>query len=260
MDVKFFVNHNRICLEKNHKIRLSDLVEKEQIYYITYDIGISQDCLCNHIDVSYFEEYECSILSGDPIYSCCGMIDNLLLDHKTFTIHNLSFVHMVTISENDNSPAPVLIFMLMYVSGKWLIVSYGSVLNELIFYNGKTFEDIFYESWGYNRLSSLPRNQCHIFLKSSKSIAENTRNDLTYIISYYKSDHFCYVNSRLKSMFPSVCDDVDLRFSYHTVSLMEEKETWNVINNFKKRTITREVKRLSFISDMKLSVLESITS
>lgn len=241
-----YTNFNRVYLRMAEKLCLQDVIEKEQINYIVYELGVPLECLLNHVMANYYEEYGCSILSGNLFCNDCNKLENVLFDHKTFSFQTMSFVHTTEISEKSTS-LPVLIITLVYVMDKWLIISYGNILNKLVFYNGNTFEDIFNKSWGYNGLSILPKNQCHLFSKSLKCIVENTDGGFIYLMSYYKQDHFCFVNKKLKLLF---CDNekklsnFQLYFSYPLSDYLEENELWNVNNNFKQRVNRTNLKRL----------------
>jgi hypothetical protein len=219
---------------------------------MTYELGIPSECIFAHINLNYYEEYDCSILSGDQTCENCFDIDNIVFDHRTYMFHNIPFIH--TISESSSSSDPTLIFNMIYLSGKWLIVSYGNILNELLFY-GNTFENIFIESWGYNGISLLPKTQCHIFAKPLKSIIEN-RNNFSYIMSYYKQDHVCItINKKLRSLFP-YNSDMKIQFSYPSIEYLGETETWEVINNFKKNSMKKNLKRFSIISNINTSMMK----
>lgn len=242
----FYMNFNKVCLEINNHLKLKDLIEEEQLNYVIYELGLPSDCIFNHINVNYYEMYNCSVLSGDLSCEDCKNIDNVVFDHLTYTFHSMPLVHTVYSSTTQIS-TPMLILNLIYISEKWIIVSYGGILNNLLFYNGNTFEEIFKRSWGFNKISILPKNQGHIFAKSLKSIIENTNDGFDYIMSYYKQDQFCFINNKLKTLFPSkVC--MQMKFLYAAINTLEEKEPWIVVNNFKRRTSKKQLKRLSVIS------------
>jgi hypothetical protein len=238
---------------------MGDFLEKDQINYLIYELGLSCDCIFNHINVNYYEEYQCSILSGEVMCNECGDVDNVVFDHRGYTFHTIPSVHLISSSHSNMSREshPILVFNLVYVSEKWLIVSYGNILNELLFYNGNTFEEIFNKSWGFNGISILPRNQCHVFTKSLKSIVENNSSDFVYVLSYYKQDQRCFVNKRLKFLFPDDSNPIQIQFAYPNISFLDEKETWSVLNNFKKRTTKKKLKRFTITSHLSQSMIKT---
>lgn len=250
----FYTECNKVCLKNEKRLfKISDFVEKEQINYMIYEIGLSYECILHHVNVNYYEEYNLSILTGDSNCEDCNEVDNIVFDHGTFTFHSIPFVHKVTFLSENSSPE--FLFKLVYIAEQWLLISYGNILNKLIFY-GSTFEELFYKSWGFNRISILPKNQCHLFSKSLKSIIENTNNDFSYLFSYYKQDQFCLISKKLKLLFPFKTG-TKIRFSYPVIGFIDEKESWSVINNFKKRTTMKKLKKFSIITNVNSSMEKS---
>jgi hypothetical protein len=255
------MNCNKICLQNSKRpVKLSDIIENDQINYMTYELGLTSECIFHHINVNYYEEYNCSILTGDSVCNSCNDIDNLVFDHRTYLFHSMPFVHTIITSNDSEQSTPAIILNLIFIDEKWLIIAYGMIMNNLLFYNGNTFEDIFIQSWGFNRLSLLPKNQCHVFMKSIKAIIENSANEFVYVMSYYKQDQVCRINKHLKILFPSKRENIQLRFSYPSIELLEEKEIWKVISNLKKRTsIKKRTKRFSVISQFTSSTFKKFS-
>jgi hypothetical protein len=216
---------------------LTDILEIEQIHHLKYDIGVPIECALNHLKVNYYDKNKISIVFGKITCRGCCHINNLVFDNNTYTFHTIPFSH------NIHSMPTFIIWTMMYIN-EWMMISYDSVINDLVFYNCDTFENIVKKSWGLNQLSILPRNQCHIFSKSLKSIISNTADGFTYIMSYYRHDQFCFINKKLKSLFPGTIEAL-IRFHYPPFDGLEGLESWEITNNYKRRIASSRLKRFS---------------
>lgn len=184
-------DYDCMCFELNLK-------NKECLKHIFFDNAKSK-----FLNTDIISKNTCIVLRGTCEY--CEHVSNLVFDTSNFLFHNHSFVHNIEITNNIESE-PFLIFSVIYVNDKWCLYGYNYLLNDLIFFNGYTFENIFHESFSLieQKVSKLlNKNKCYYFAKSLKSIVEYKFTGLSYLFSFYKNSKDCIIlENNLKELFP----------------------------------------------------------
>lgn len=151
--------------------------------------------------------YEKSIISlvGDENCKLCCWISNLLFDLSSFIFYNTSFTYKNVFCKDTNllyNSKPIVVWCMVFIHDKWFIIAENKIVNDVVSLNGQTYEEIFNKSWGYNKLSILPKNECHFFYKTVEGILKNS-NKMSYILSAEKNGTKKYVNEFFKKLFPT---------------------------------------------------------
>ena len=187
----------------SQQVFLKDIVENDQLNSISQILQVSLCCTQNHIKCNINNIEKIITLYGNQNCIECCWINNLLFDLGNFMFYNTPFE--ATFCYNNNSfneyTTPMYIWCLVFFNDRWYILHNNKIINNIIAMNGQSYEEIFFSSWGYNKISLLPKHECHFFIKRYESIIMND-GIMHYFMSIRKVNFIIYSNTLLKIFFP----------------------------------------------------------
>ena len=190
---------------------ISSIIDSNQHESLADELEVPFPCIQKHIVCNYQSE-ELLFLNGNSNCKLCSWLCNIIFDLNNFVIYNTSFSHKVHFKKNIQSSIPILLFSLIFINDKWYIVSENKLLNYEYSINGLTYEEIFYNSWGYNDLSLLSKSEYHFFYKRIEDIIMN-KKDMSYIMSVKRRSNISFTNGVLSKAFPESPSKLYFRFT-----------------------------------------------